>query len=82
MTQCILSNILTDDHKKITKYYLELFYNDCLEKDKYLDHLEIVQQDINIHRRHIKPHNSKTLCFIFYLVLIFIYYRILLSRST
>lgn len=70
MTQCILSYILNDHHENLNKHHLESFYNDCLKKDEYLDHFEIVQKETNAHRRHINPNNSKN----FFKNFIFRYY--------
>jgi len=69
MTQCILSHILTDHHHQLNRHRLELFYNDCLEKDEYLNELATVQKENNIHRRQINRNNSKIFFFnfIFYL---------------
>jgi hypothetical protein len=51
MTQCILSHILSDEYG-ITQNRLELFYNDCLNKDETLDELAAVQEE-NIYRRQL-----------------------------
>ena len=61
MTQCILSHILTDHHQQLNGYDLQLFYNDCLNKDEILD---AIQEEDNIDRRHINPNYGK-LCFDF-----------------
>jgi hypothetical protein len=53
MTQCILSHILADHHYQLNRYRLELFYNDCLEKDELLDQLAIKQEEKNAYRRQI-----------------------------
>jgi hypothetical protein len=57
MTQCILSHILSDEYK-ITRNQLELFYNDCLEKDEVLDELEAVKEE-NIYRRQLEIYNGR-----------------------
>ncbi|CAF1039393.1 unnamed protein product [Rotaria sp. Silwood1] len=51
MTQCILSHILSDEHQ-INRNRLEIFYEDCLNKDKILDDLADIQSD-NMYRRHL-----------------------------
>ena len=53
MTQCILSHILTDHHQ-LNQHHLELFYNDCLNKDELLDNIVAIQEENNIDRRQIK----------------------------
>jgi len=53
MTQCILSHILADHHYQLNRYRLELFYNDCLEKDEFIT----VQEENNIYRREINRNN-------------------------
>jgi hypothetical protein len=57
MTQCILSHILVDHHYQLNRYRLELFYNDCLEKDELLDEFTKVQEENNIYRRQINRNN-------------------------
>ncbi len=52
MTQCILSHIFSDTHQ-INRNRLEIFYNDCLNKDEILDELAAVQED-NIDRRQLE----------------------------
>jgi hypothetical protein len=52
MTQCILSHIFSDTHQ-INRNRLELFYNDCLNKDELLDEIEAVQED-HIYRRQLE----------------------------
>jgi hypothetical protein len=52
MTQCILSHIFTDVHQ-IDRNRLEIFYNDCLNKDQQLDELAAVKQE-NIYRRQLE----------------------------
>jgi len=59
MTQCILSQILTNHHHKLNRHRLELFYNDCLNKDKLLDNIAAIQEQTNIDRRQINENNSK-----------------------
>jgi len=72
MTQCILLNILTDHNYQLDRYYLELFYNDCLEKDKYLDELIIKKQENNIYRRQINRNKSTNFfLFEFYILILF-----------
>jgi hypothetical protein len=56
MTQCILSSILTDHHQ-LSRYSLELFYNDCLNKDELLNEFLITREENNIHRRQIHRKN-------------------------
>jgi len=74
MTQCILSHVLIDHNYQLDRYNLELFYNDCLEKNEYLDEL---QEENNIYRRQI---NSNNFLFEFYIFIYFCFsYRILLS---
>ncbi|UJR28437.1 hypothetical protein I4U23_009677 [Adineta vaga] len=51
MTQCILSHILADTHQ-INQNRLEMFYNDCLNKDEQLDELAAIQED-NMQRRQL-----------------------------
>ncbi len=53
MTQCILSHVLSDEHQQLNRDHLELFYNDCLEKDELLDQLAIKQEEKNAYRRQI-----------------------------
>ncbi len=67
MTQCILSHVLIDHNYQLDRYNLELFYNDCLEKNEYLDEL---QEENNIYRRQI---NSNNFLFEFY-VFIFVFF--------
>lgn len=65
MTQCILSHIFSDPHQ-ITGNHLEIFYNDCLNKDELLDELAAAQED-NISRRQLAyfdQNKSKILIFI------------------
>jgi hypothetical protein len=81
MTQCILSHILSDEYQ-INQNRLELFYDDCLNKDQVLDELAALQED-NIYRRQLDTYDqnkSKTLFFLFYDDE-FSFSRILLRRS-
>jgi hypothetical protein len=67
MTQCILSHILSDGHQ-ISRNRLEIFYNDCLNKDEQLDELAAIQED-NIYRRQLQlfdENKSKIENFIFF----------------
>ncbi|CAF0888201.1 unnamed protein product [Adineta steineri] len=57
MTQCILSHILADTHQ-INQNRLEIFYNDCLNKDEKLDELAGVVQEDNIVRRQLESLNE------------------------
>ncbi len=52
MTQCILSHIFSGTHQ-INENRLELFYNDCLNKDELLDELAATQED-QINRRQLE----------------------------
>jgi protein tyrosine phosphatase len=52
LTQCILSHIFSDT-QQINQNRLEIFYNDCLNKDEILDELAAVQED-NIYRRELR----------------------------
>jgi hypothetical protein len=54
MTQCILSHILTDHHQQLNQYHLQLFYNDCLNKDELLDNFAAAQEEDNMDPREIK----------------------------
>ncbi|CAF0756416.1 unnamed protein product [Rotaria sordida] len=51
MTQCILSHILSDEYE-IDRNRLEIFYEDCLNKDKVLDELAAIQED-HMYRRQL-----------------------------
>lgn len=44
MTQCILSHILSDVHQ-LSEDVLEIFYQDCLNKDRQLDELAAEQRE-------------------------------------
>jgi hypothetical protein len=52
MTQCILSHILSDAHE-MSRNRLEVFYNDCLNKDEKLDELAAIQEE-NMYRRQVE----------------------------
>ena len=72
MTQCILSHILADNHQ-INRNRLEIFYDDCLNKDEQLDEIAAVQKD-NIYRRQIQlfdENKSKNKSLIFFLIFSF-----------
>ena len=56
MTQCILSHILSDEYQ-INENRLELFYEDCLNKDETLDELSAIQEE-NIYRRQLDNYNQ------------------------
>jgi protein tyrosine phosphatase len=56
MTQCILSHILSDEYQ-INQNRLELFYDDCLNKDQVLDELAALQED-NIYRRQLDTYDQ------------------------
>ncbi|CAF2578887.1 unnamed protein product [Rotaria sp. Silwood2] len=51
MTQCILSHILSDE-QQINQNRLEIFYEDCLNKDEVLDELADIQEE-NVYRRQL-----------------------------
>lgn len=53
MTQCILSHILSTSHQ-VNPLRLETFYEDCLEKDQYLDELADYQEEEKLVRRGIE----------------------------
>jgi protein tyrosine phosphatase len=56
MTQCILSHIFSDEYE-INRNRLELFYDDCLNKDETLDELAAVQEE-NIYRRQLDVYDQ------------------------
>ena len=72
MTQCILSHILSDHHRQLNKYYLESFYDDCLEKDQVLDEIEFVQKEKHLHRRYINQ-NGRKISFILTLYFLYVF---------
>lgn len=55
MTQCILSHILSTSHQ-VDPNRLEAFYEDCLQKDEYLDDLSAYQEE-KLARRQVEYYN-------------------------
>lgn len=55
MTQCILSHIFAEEHQ-INPTRLQLFYDDCLNKDEALDELAAVQEE-NTYRRQLDTYD-------------------------
>ena len=71
MTQCILSHIFSAEHQ-ISRNHLELFYDDCLNKDETLDQLAMIEQE-NAYRRQLQidDENSSTMKFFFIVLSLF-----------
>ncbi len=66
MTQCILSHIFSDEYE-INRNRLELFYDDCLNKDETLDELAAVQEE-NIYRRQLDVYDQNKSKILFFLL--------------
>ena len=89
MTQCILSHILSETHE-INQNRLEIYYNDCLNKDQLLDEITAVQQQQdNINRRQLEVFDrnqsiikkQKVSFFLYDYSNTFFFFRFLLQRS-
>jgi protein tyrosine phosphatase/5-hydroxyisourate hydrolase-like protein (transthyretin family) len=54
LTQCILSNILSDHNRLINRHHLENLYANCLNKDQQFDEMIAEQQEQELYRRQFE----------------------------